>query len=94
LVGGRPTYPVTSSIRNLLSVVTEDSSGHYYLIADNSGSPGVTVTADLSALITSGTGTQWEFSSQNNDVVVGSPTLSGGHVTFSIPAGATELLKF
>jgi hypothetical protein len=78
----------------VLSVVTQDSSGHYYLIADNSGSPGVTVTADLSALITSGTGTQWEFSSLNNDVVVGSPTLSSGHVTFSIPAGSTELLKF
>lgn len=94
LVGGRPEYPVTSSITNVLSVVTKDSAGHFYLIADNSGSPGVTVTADLSALITSGTGTQWEFSSTNNDVVVGSPTLSNGKVTFSIPANSTELLKF
>jgi hypothetical protein len=94
LVGGRPEYPVTSSISNVVSVVTKDSAGHYYLIADNSGSPGVTVTADLSALITSGTGTQWEFSSANNDVVVGAPTLTNGKVTFSIPATSTELLKF
>ena len=94
LVGGRPEYPVTSSITNVISVVTKDSAGHYYLIADNSGSPGVTVTADLSALITSGTGTQWEFSSANNDVIVGSPTLTNGKITFSIPATSTELLKF
>lgn len=94
LVGGRATYQVTSSIRNVISVVTRDSTGHYYLLASNTGSPGVTVTADLSALITSGTGTQWEFSSTNNDVVVGSPTLSNGQVTFSIPTNATELLQF
>src|SRR6516225_522741 len=94
LAGGRPEYPVTSSISNVVSVVTKESAGHYYLIADNSGSPGVTVTADLSALITSGTGTQWEFSSANNDVVVGTPTLTNGKVAFSIPATSTELLKF
>jgi hypothetical protein len=91
---GRPTYKTTSTISNLVSVVTKDSAGHYYLIADNSGSPGVTVTANLSALITSGTGTQWEFSSTKNDVIVGTPTLSNGQVTFSIPSNATELLKF
>lgn len=78
LVGGRPTYQVTSSIKNVLSVVTKDAVGHYYLLACNDGSPDVTVTADLSALITSGTGTQWEFSSTNNDVVIGSPTLANG----------------
>jgi hypothetical protein len=94
LVGGRPTYQVTSSVRNVISVVTKDSAGHYYLIACNSGSPGVTLTADLSALIASGTGTQWEFSSAHYDAVVGSPALVNGQVTFSIPANATELLKF
>ena len=94
LVGGRPTYQVTSSLKNVISVVTQDSAGHFYLMACNSGSPGVKVTADLSALITSGTGTQWEFSSTNNDAIVGSPTLSNGQVTFSIPANGTELLKF
>jgi hypothetical protein len=52
------------------------------------------MTANLSALITSGTGTQWEFSSANNDAIVGSPTLSNGMVTFTIPANGTELLKF
>ncbi len=84
----------TSSVKNVVSVVTKDPSGHYYLIACNSGSPAVTMTANLSALITSGTGTQWEFSSTNNDAIIGSPTLSSGTVTFTIPANATELLKF
>jgi hypothetical protein len=36
---------------------------------------------------------QWEFPA-NNDAIVGSPTLSGGKVSFSIPSNATELLKF
>ena len=94
LVGGRATYQVTSSVRNVGSIVTKDSSGHYYLLACNSGSPAVTMTANLSALITNGTGTQWEFSSANSDAVVGSPTLSNGMVTFTIPANGTELLKF
>ena len=94
LVANRPTYQVTSTVWNVVSVVTKDSSGHYYLIACNSGSPGATVTADLSALITNGTGTRWEFSSVSNDVVVGSPVLSSGRVTFSIPSNSTELFKF
>jgi hypothetical protein len=94
LVGGRATYQVTSSVRNVSSIVTKDSSGHYYLLACNSGSPAVTMTANLSALITSGTGTQWEFRAANNDAVVGSPTLSNGMVTFTIPANGTELLQF
>jgi hypothetical protein len=94
LVGGRATYQVTSSDRNVTSLVTKDSSGHYYLIANNGGSRSVTVTANFSALITSGTGTQWEFSSANNDAIVGSPTLSNGMVTFTIPGNGTELLKF
>src|SRR5258708_11783589 len=94
LVGGRPTYQVTSSVRNVTSVVTKDSSGHYYLLAVNSGSPAATMTANLSALITSGTGTQWEFSAANNDAIVGTPTRSNGMVTFTVPANGTELLKF
>ena len=94
LVGGRPTYQVTSSVRTVTSIVTKDSSGHYYLLAVNNGSPATTVTANLSALITSGTGTQWEFSAANNDAIVGTPTLSNGMVSFTIPANGTELLKF
>jgi hypothetical protein len=94
LVANRPTYQVTSTVRNVVSVVTKDSSGHYYLIACNNGSPGTTVTADLSALITSGTGTEWEFSSTHNDVVIANPSLSSGKVTFTIPSNSTELLKF
>ena len=58
---------------------------------------GNTMTGDnrqVTLAITSGTGTQWEFSSAHSDTVVGSPTLSAGKVTFTVPANATELLKF
>jgi hypothetical protein len=91
---GRATYQTTSTISNLVSVVTKDSAGHYYLVACNSGSPAATVTANLSALIMSGTGTQWEFSAAKNDVIVGTPSLTNGQVTFTVPANSTELLKF
>jgi len=93
-VATRKALSATVSVRNVISVVTKGSSGHYYLLACNSGSPAVTMTANLSALITSGTGTQWEFSAANNDAIVGTPTLSNGMVTFTIPANGTELLKF
>ncbi len=94
LVGGRPTYQVTSSNSNLVTVATKDAAGAVYLIVCNTGSPAVTVTADLSALITTGTGTQWEYSSSYLDTVVANPVLSNGKVTFTVQANGSELLKF
>jgi len=52
------------------------------------------VDADLSALVTNGTGTMWQFSATRADEVVGSPALSNGHVTFTIPGAAAVLLRF
>jgi hypothetical protein len=48
----------------------------------------------LSALISSGTGTMWQFDSTHMDVVVGSPALSNGHVTFTVPGTCAVLLQF
>jgi hypothetical protein len=65
-----------------------------YLLVNNTGTRATTVDADLSALITSGTGTMWEFSSANMDVVVGSPTLTNGHAVFNVPGIGAILIKF
>jgi len=94
LTGARPTYQVSSSNSYLVSVATTDSTGAVYLISCNTGTRAVTVDVNLSALKTSGTGTQWEYSSVNLDAVVASPTLSNGHVTVTIPGNGTTLLKF
>jgi len=63
------------------------------LVANN-GTSALTVDANLSALLTSGTGTLWQFDATHNDVTNGSPVLSAGHVTFTIPGTAAILIKF
>lgn len=94
LVGCRPTFQSTTSNSNLMAITTRDTSGNYYLLVTNASASAVyTVDANLSALATSGTGTRWEFSVANRDVVVGTPSLSGGHVTFDIPGSAAVLVK-
>jgi hypothetical protein len=86
----RPTYQATTS--SGLAIATKDSAGKVYLLVN--GASG-TLTADLSALITSGTGTMWQFDATHNDVIVGNPVLSNGRVTFTAPgSGGTVLLKF
>lgn len=95
LQGARPTYQSTTSTSNLTAITTQDTAGHTYLLVRNSSSKtSYTVTANLSALITSGTGTMWQFDSSYMDVVVGNPTLNNGQVTFTIPGSSALLLQF
>ncbi len=52
------------------------------------------MSLDISALITSGSGTMWQFDSSHNDVVVENPALYGGKITLNFAANAACLLKF
>ena len=52
------------------------------------------IRSGKSALRTSGTGTQWHYDAQHPDVVVGTPALVNGRVTFAIPGTSAMLLKF
>ena len=95
LNGCRPTYQSTASNSNLLAITTRDSLGKVYLLVTNSAAKtSYTVDANLSALLTSGTGTMWQYDQSHPDVVVGSPVLSNGHVTFTIPGNAAILIRF
>jgi hypothetical protein len=95
LLGARPTYTSNTSNSNLTAITAKDSAGGIYLLVTNTaGKTTYPVNADLSALITSGTGTMWQVDRTHNDVVVASPVLSNGHVSFSIPGQAGVLLKF
>jgi hypothetical protein len=95
LRGARPTYQSITSNSNLQAITTKDSAGHVYLLVTNSSvKTAYTVNADLSALISSGTGTMWQFDSTHMDVVVGSPAISNGHVTFTVPGTSAVLLQF
>jgi hypothetical protein len=92
LQGCRPTYASTSSTSDLMAITTKDASGQVWLLVTNSSSTAHSVTADLSALVTSATATMWQFDSTHNDVVVAQPVLAGGRVTFTVPATAGVLL--
>jgi hypothetical protein len=77
------------------TITAKDAEGTMYLLVTNSSrETSYNVHADLSALITSGTGTMWQFDATHNDVIVGHPTLSNGHVTFTIPSMAAVLITF
>jgi hypothetical protein len=94
LNGARPTYQSTCSSTYMTAMTAKDSAGKYYLIVTNNSAGALSVNANLSALISSGTGTMWQFDATHNDVIVGSPALSAGHVTFTLPANSAILLKF
>jgi hypothetical protein len=95
LNGCRPTYQSVTSTGNLLAITTTDTAGHVDLLVTNSAAKtSYTVDANLSALRSSGTGTQWQFDATHLDVVTGNPTLNAGHVTFTIPGTAAMLLRF
>jgi hypothetical protein len=95
LLGCRPTYQATASNASLLAIATTDAAGAVYVLVTNSNMKrAVTVDLDLSALRTSGTGTQWQYDAQHLDVVVGTPALVDGRVTFAVPGTSAMLLKF
>jgi hypothetical protein len=95
LVGCKPTYQSTSNQGNLTAITTKDASGAYYvLITNNASKTTYTTTVDLSSLKTTATGTEWQYDATHNDVVVGSPSLSAGKVTVSVPGTSAILLKF
>jgi hypothetical protein len=62
------------------------------LVTNSSGETAHDVEADVSALITSGTGTMWQFDATHNDVIVGHPALRMGRVAFTIPSTAAVLI--
>jgi len=95
LQGCKPTYQSTVSNSSLLAITTKDTAGKIYLLVTNSSSnTPITVDANLSALKTTGTGTEYQYDATHNDVVVGSPSLTNGHVTFTIPGTAAMLFVF
>ena len=83
----------TTSNSNLLAITTKDAGGKIYLLVTNSAAnTSYSVNANLSSLITSGTGTQRQFDATHLNVAVGNPVLNNGHVTFTIPGTAAILI--
>lgn len=95
LLGARPTYSSTTSNSNLRAITSRDAGGSIYLLVTNTAANMTyPVDADLSALLGNANGTMWQVDQAHADVAVGSPALTNGHVSFSIPGGAAVLLRF
>lgn len=91
--GGKAEYPVSGNTSSSLSVLASEDSGGFYLTLINSGTTSMSVTANVSAHRTSGTGTLTEYSAASKAAVVASPVVSGGNVSFTIPASAIQTLR-
>jgi hypothetical protein len=88
--GGKTQYVISTNIPSNVSArafSAKDASGTVWTEVLNSGAQNLTFTVDLSALgKTTGTVTFHQYSSADLDIVTGTGTLSGGKVTFSVPA--------
>jgi len=95
LQNAKPVYSVTGSIPSSVKVfASKDATGFYVLVVNRgTGSVTQTVTANVSAHRSSGTGTLTEYSAANKAVVVSSPAVSGGSVTFTSPANSIVVLR-
>src|SRR5437764_1314682 len=82
----------TTKKRNVVAITTTDSENNVYLIVTNQDSTvSYKIDANLSSLISNGTGTMWQFDAGHKDTVVGSPLLKNGHETFTIPTDGAIL---
>lgn len=93
LQGGRSTFQSTPSTSNLMTITTRDATGNYYLLVTNSSKTTYALDADVSALLTTGSGTLWQFSASQLDTIVGNPNVTAGHVTFTVPSTSAMVLK-
>jgi hypothetical protein len=88
--GSKTQYVISTNIPSNVSArafTAKDAAGTVWTEVLNSGAQSLTFTVDLSALgKTTGTVTFHQFSSSQLDTVTGTGTLSGGKVTFAVPA--------
>jgi len=89
---GKASFSITGNGTSLKILGTEDATG-FYVVVLNRSTTGYTITANISAHRTTGAGTLTEYSTANKAVVVASPVVSGGVVTFNAPATSLVVLK-
>ncbi len=95
LQGCRPTYQSTVHDSHLLAITTKQAEdGTFFLVTNQDSRKENTITVDLSALITQGTGIIWQFDAHHSDQVVGSATINKGQMTLTVPAMGALLVKF
>jgi hypothetical protein len=95
LQGCRPTYQSRTPDSNLLAITTKQANnGTFFLVTNKDTQKSDPITVDLSALITQGKGTIWQFDANHSDEIVGSAKMSNGQMKLTVPAMGALLVKF
>lgn len=90
LQDAKTLYNVTTSDTGRSYVASKDAN-NLYLLALNQGNQGQTINANVSAHLSSGTVTLYEYSAINKDAVVATPALSAGTFSFNLPKASAVL---
>lgn len=96
LVGGkeRLAHAAGGFMGGTRTRVTRDAAYVYVIVLRHNLAVTASIDVDLTALGTgSGTVEVWEYSAAHKDSLVTTPTMTGGHVSFSAPANGIALVQ-
>jgi hypothetical protein len=85
LSDGKASYEIVGGASSVYVLGLKDTDGFYISINNRSGTD-YDVTAEVSAHVSSGTAQVFEYSATNKNVLVATPAVSNGQVTFTSPS--------
>lgn len=93
--GAKPQYQISGTLPSTLKVLSsKDATGFYLLVINRgTGSANQSITADVSAHRSSGTASVTEYSTANKAVVVATPSVTAGSVSFTSPANSVVVVR-
>lgn len=91
LQNGKMLYQVQTSDTTSMYLAAKDATNLNLIVINRSGTTN-TLTANVSAHLSTGTATVYEYSSARKDVVAVTPAISGGSVTFTSPSNSVVLV--
>lgn len=95
LNGGKQIFTITGTLPGGVKMMaTKDATGFYLAVINRgTGSATQSLTVNVSAHRTTGTGTLTEYSATRKATVAANPVVSGGNVTFTSPANSIVVLR-
>lgn len=95
LQGGQTVLSTEFSQNNdLTAIATKRTTETIYLLVVNAGSLTYDLTADISTLLSEGTGTVWQLSDQIADETISSQPFTAGRLPISVPTKSAILVEF
>ncbi|HLZ60676.1 MAG TPA: hypothetical protein VKR06_27330 [Ktedonosporobacter sp.] len=94
LQGCRPTYESKTNNPNLRPITTRDPNGCvFFLVTNQDRQKSSHINVDLSALVSSGQGTLWQFDADHHDQIAGSVVITNGRMNLTVPAQGALLVR-